>query len=219
MVNRTMHPNPSANRRELWAETFTPALAELRAKISLREPVRIMAASGVQWDALANEFRLTCLDEGYRISWPELVAFPSESAQPCAPYLQGLFLYYLAMADGEPQTNRWISFRELPDGWLYHQAFQGYSGDELARAIGNDIDRLAISATAVGGQRQPIGDLGFAFDALPRLRLALVYWLGDEEFTPRAQVLFDASAGHYLPVDGLAGMGRRLVTRLLRHLA
>ena len=75
---------------------------------------------------------------------------------------------------------------------------------------------LPAAAETVGGVKIDVGDCGYAFQVLPRVQLAIVYWLGDEEFPPQAQVLFDAAASHYLPVDGLALLGSDLVRRLLK---
>ena len=159
---------------------------------------------------------LDWLGELYRIAWPALVAYPADGPAPCPAHIQGLLLYYLDRADGAPLADHWIAFRELPDGWLYHQAFQGYTGHVLVQTLGNDLGAFAAAAEAIGGERIDVGDCGYAFQTLPRIRLAVVYWRGDEEFPPQAQVLFDAAASHYLPVDGLALLGSDLVQRLLK---
>jgi len=59
--------------------------------------------------------------------------------------------------------------------------------------------------------------VGFAFVALPRLRLAVAFWEGDDEMPAQARVLFDAAASHYLDAAGLAGLGGQLTGRLLRR--
>jgi hypothetical protein len=61
-----------------------------------------------------------------------------------------------------------------------------------------------------------IGDAGYAFTVLPRVHLGLVYWEGDEEFPSQAQVLFEDTAAHYLPTDGLAILGSQLVDKVLK---
>jgi hypothetical protein len=216
-------------QRAAWAETFQPVLEDLRNRVRQREPAQVAAASGAVWDpdagsalrqaqdaACEQALHLACLGDAFRVSWPELVAYADvEPDQPCGPDLQGLILYYLALADGTPPAGRWIAFRELPDGWLYHQAFQSYTGDELVRAWGNDLDAFANAAARLQGRAIEIGDVGFAFDLLPRVSVAVVYWAGDEEFPPNAQVLFDAAASHYLTTDGLAVLGHHLMHRLL----
>jgi hypothetical protein len=60
------------------------------------------------------------------------------------------------------------------------------------------------------------GDASFSFRPLPRLALACVLWLGDDEVPGSAKVLFDAAAGHYLPTEDLAGDGGMLAGRLLK---
>jgi hypothetical protein len=202
--------------RQAWAESFKPVLSELRAKIWARPPEQVASASGAVWRPEDSELRLSCLDEAYRVPWSDLVVYSGETAEAGSTTLQGLVLYYLSMAEGTPRAGQWISFRDLPDGWLYHEAFQGYSGDVLVERLGYDgAGRLSKAAAAIGGQKIEIGDAAYAFNALPRVQLAAVYWQGDEEFAPRAQVLFDATASHYLTTDGLAVLGSRLVHRLL----
>ena len=68
----------------------------------------------------------------------------------------------------------------------------------------------------VGGQEITYGDAGFAFRMLPRVNLALVYHLGDEDFPASCQVLYDASTGHYLPIDVSAILGSMLARAVMR---
>ncbi|MBS1253854.1 MAG: hypothetical protein MAG451_02908 [Anaerolineales bacterium] len=214
----TENPVTAANRsRAAWAETFEPVLSELREQIRQRDPEQTAVAADVSWHADKEEFRLHCLGCEYRLTWPALVPYPVDSAEdPCDANLQGILLYYLSMADGTPLAGKWIAFRELPDGWLYHQAFQGYTGDELVRAWGNDVDAFIDAAEQLGGWEIDIGDAGYAFEVMPRVRMAVVYWLGDDEFPPNAKVLFDESAGHYLTTDGLAVLGHHFMHQLLK---
>ncbi len=98
---------------------------------------------------------------------------------------------------------------------FYHEAYQGYSGDRLAKAIDNRTSVFERAAKALGGQRLELGDAAFAFRALPRVQVAAIYYAGDEDFPASANVLFDSSASHYLPTDALAGVGSALVDRLV----
>ena len=196
-------------------DSFAPVLADLRSTLQGRSVDQLAAATGATWDRHAGEFRFCWLDTPYRMTWPDAVVFAGANGEPAPANIQGLFLYYFSLADGVPAANRWISFRELPDGWLYHQAFQSYTGDRLIKAVGEELCKLSGAAEALNGQPLGIGDCGHAFQVLPRVRLAVTYWRGDEDFGPQAQVLFDAAASHYLPTDGLALLGSNLVKRLL----
>jgi hypothetical protein len=138
-------------------------------------------------------------------------------------------LHYLMTALGSapaeqalPLAARWLTFRQLPDGLFYAQAFAVHAEDLLARRFGNDADALGRAAQTIDGQplTTPAGaglappDAAFRFQAFPRLALAVQLWEGDEEFPGRVQVLFDAHAGHYLPTEDLSGIGDWLAHKL-----
>lgn len=163
-----------------------------------------------------GELQVQLLNKKYIIPYPELVAHEAESRVECEAEVQALLLHYLGLADGTPLAHRWVSFSELPNGGFYYRAFQSYSGDRLVRSFGNDLEGFCRAAEETGGIRISFGDASFSFQALPRVSLAIVYWVGDEEFPPTAKVLFDASASHYLPIDGLAVLGRWLCSKLIK---
>ena len=205
------------DNRAAWNASFEPVVAGLRRTLLARRPQELGRLAGVNWDADVSEFGVSWLLTDYRITWPDLVVHAGAGSQVCPASVQGLFLYYLSLADGTPPAGAWLSFRELPDGWLYHLAFHSYTGAVLVRTFAGDTAALARGAVRVGGNAIDVGDCGYEFQVLPRVKLAIVYWCGDEEFPPDAQVLFDAAASHYLPVDGLAYLASHLVQQVIKE--
>jgi len=130
--------------------------------------------------------------------------------------IQIVLLHYLLTADGTPPADRWLAFRELPDGLFYAQAFAGHAEGLLAEKLGADLPRFRRAAEALGGQPLDLADAAYRFPAFPRLAVAALLWEGDEDFPAQARILFDANAGHYLPTEDLAGMGDWLAHRLTR---
>ena len=179
----------------------------------------LAARSGAKYkwlDEERGELRLTLWGQVYLVTYPDFIAYEEESGEICSLWRQGLFLHYLRTADGQPLADRWVSLREIEGGEFYHRASQGYSGDRLAKHFGNDVEAFRRAAERAGGERRDLGDAAYSFLALPRVPLAVIYWKGDEEFPSTAQVLFDTSAGHYLPVDLLSLLGSELCDRILR---
>ena len=131
--------------------------------------------------------------------------------------LQILFLHYLLTADGRPLSGEWVSFRELPDGMFYQQAFRQRSFLPLEGRFGHNRPAFERAATALGGEKLDLAESSFRFHALPRVPLAALLWTGDEEVPPAVQILFDASAGGYLPTEDLAMVGGMLSGSLLRY--
>jgi hypothetical protein len=127
-------------------------------------------------------------------------------------FTKALILSYMVTADGTTPSKRWVAFRELPDGLFYAQAFRGYAENRLVRELGDGgLPALDRAAEQLDGEPIDIGDAGYSFAVLPRVRIATVYWLGDEDFPSRTSVLFEDTAPHYMSTDGLAILGSRLV--------
>jgi len=183
---------------------------ELRSRLKGRSPEELAACTGAQYDPSRNEFSLFIWGKEFNLSFP---GFETPSSSPSA---LALLLYYFVTADGLPLSGRWISFGDLDGGRFYNQAFQGYTGGELARSFRNDRERFMKAAFLNGGILTPNapGDVAYFYQALPRVPLLLIYWEGDEDFPASYQVLFDAVTSHYLPTDACAILGSTLTGKI-----
>lgn len=202
------------------ADSLLPFIRQARVELKEADLVVLAARSGAKYkrlDEARGEVRLTLWGQGYLVTYPDFIAYEEENGEICSLWRQALFLHYLRTADGQPLADRWVSLREIEGGEFYHRASQGYSGDRVAKHFGNDVEAFRRAAERAGGERRDLGDAAYAFLPLPRVPLVVIYWKGDDEFSPTAQVLFDASAGHYLPVDLLSLLGSELCDRIIRH--
>lgn len=197
-----------------WMDTLLPKLDEMRRALSGQTPQTVALLTGAAMDD-DNTLRLPLWADEWLVSFPA-VDISGADGRPCPPDRLVMLLYYLLHADGVGPAGRWIAFHDLPNGTFYNQAFQGYSGNKLAGYFVNNIEAFREAARSLGGSAQELGDTAYAFRPLPRVLLAAQYWQGDDEFAPRAYILFDASAGHYLPTDGLAILGSQLVGKLIK---
>lgn len=198
-----MKPNPT------WEKSLEPQIAQAREELRQRDPRAVADNSGAiyyETEEGKGYFKLRFFGRSYTIRWPELEVRDPEG-HSCSNPIQAALLQYLVLADGTPLANQWVSLRELPNGAFYERAFQGYSGNLLVRAFKNDIKSFCNAALKLGGEPLELGDAAFRFWALPRIPLAVVYWLGGDEFPASAQVLFDASAGHYHHLEMMAHLG------------
>lgn len=130
---------------------------------------------------------------------------------------QALLLHHLHHSQGAAVAGSWMAFSELPDGRFYAQAFQGYTGQPLARRFGQDADAFAAAALAAGGVPVPFADRAFAFRPLPHTPLLAACWQGDDDFPASYRILFDVSAPRHLSTDACAILGSMLVRRLVRQ--
>ncbi len=88
--------------------------------------------------------------------FPDLQVRLDATGKPCGLNRSSMFYYYLLMQtvalDGKVGRYR---FRDLPGGMFYHQAYQGYSGDRLAKAIDNHSSYLSELRERSGWSSSP----------------------------------------------------------------
>jgi Domain of unknown function (DUF3786) len=207
--NETPHPSKPA---------LAARVDELRAALQ-QIPVNLLVErTGATYQAIGpgrGEFRLSLFDSPAILTHPGLIGFDAKDNELPLP-VQAVLAYYLYTSDGAPLSRQWVSFADLPDGRMYNPAFQGYSGDELVKAFGLDVEGFKLACEKCGGAATPVGDAAFIFYALPRLPLLVNYWCGDEDFPSSCKILFDSSVSHYLPTDVCAILGSMLTHRILK---
>jgi len=168
----------------------------------------------------AGVFRLVYWGREITMFYPEFVCLDAESGRELGLMDQAMLAYYLSTSDGTPLTGQWIAFSQLPDGTFYTQAFQGYTGGELAKTFGDDADYFARAGTSVAGNiplpSDAPGDKALAFQVLPNVGLLVTCWLGDEDFPTSYRILFDAAAGRHLTTDAYAIMGSMLTKKIIK---
>jgi hypothetical protein len=200
---------------QAWQQSMLRQLDALRETLRAIQPGRLAAKSGAILEG--QQIHLDYWGEPATISLPELKAVKSADGSEYPVYDTGMLLYYLQEADGTPMADRWIGYRELPGGSFYSQAFQGYTGDRLAKIYGEKNQAYEQAAKFLDGVHLGgLPGIAYAFLPLPRIRLATILYPGDEEFAARASVLFDAAASHYMTTDGLALLGAGLVARIIQ---
>ena len=201
---------------QAWLESMSRQLDVLRAAVINKHPGRLAVNCG--GTLVDHKIQLQYWGQKYEISCSNFTAHKVSDGSECSVYDAGMLLYYLREADGTPLADHWIGYRELPGGNFYSQAFQGYSGDRLAREYGEQPEAYIKAAQGLGGMPLTgLPGLSYSFLPLPRIRLASILYPGDDEFPARASVLFDAAASHYMTTDGLALLGAGLVGRLIKQ--
>ena len=195
------------------------ALLLARERLRSRPPMEVAFRTGVRYREVGDRagfFELSFLNRPFQVTYPDGLAKPAETAEQPKHAHCLLMLHYLVHGDGHRLADRWVAFRELPNGLIYEEVFRQRVEPPLTSAFGQRLDRFRGAARALGGRPIEFGDAAFMFDALPRVRMSVILHRGDEEFPPAARVLYDGASGHYLPTEDLAVLGGILVAALLK---
>jgi Domain of unknown function (DUF3786) len=203
------------NQLQPQIDKLAPVVKEAQAKLRQIDRAVVADRSGATINQDGN-LRVEFLRRAYVIDPAEWTITRADAGAAPPALTQSLILTYLHMSDGTPPIDRWVSFRELPDGLFYAQAFQGYTGAALVRDLNGDVAAFKQASEKLQGVALAIGDAGYVFQVLPHLKLAVVMWAGDDESPSQAQVLFQESASHYLMTEALAIVGSLLTGQIVK---
>ena len=199
------------------APGFSRRAEELRAELRRLPGGALAERTGTTYDHTSGGFDFFFNGQAIRAVYPEMI-FSQAAGKELPDFQQLELLYYFAAADGVPLTGRYVSFADLPGGRTYDQAFQGYTGNEIVRAFGENIVAFQTACLKSNGQPAAFGDAAYTFQILPNIPLQLVYWLGDEDFPSSCKILFDAAATHFYPIEGCAILGNGLAHRIIKNI-
>jgi hypothetical protein len=201
-------PNPLGDRVD-----------EIRDNLKNKKPEQLASRTGTLYSPKGDsggEFQFSFWSRELVLEFPEFTGHFVDTGDAINTFDLTMLAYYFDLSDGAPIANEWIAFNQIPGGMFYAQAFQGYSGDELAKVFGNDSDAFIDANERLGGRREFFGNLAFSYQVLPRVPIMVVCWLGDEDFPPSYRMLFDANAHHHLVTDAYAILGSNLTRRLIK---
>ena len=108
---------------------------------------------------------------------------------------------YLALARDVLPTGRLINPVNMKSGQLFFRGSHVLPLDSVAEKYGNDRNGFLEKGRALGGETVAFGDASFRVHPLPRVPVVLILWCADEEFPPRADILFDSCCEFQLPID------------------
>lgn len=115
-----------------------------------------------------------------------------KTGQPVKPDLKIIVLHYL-MCDNFSRTGKIITFRDLPGGQFYLEPYRSRSINILISRIKNDTDLLKRNLSRFEWKETSPGDVGAEIHAVGKIHVNLVYYRGDEEMPPSADILYDSS--------------------------
>ena len=187
--------------------------AVLWERLQAADPAEVAARAAVRWDPDAQAYHVPLVDLDIRVTPAERQVAGPDGFPGWEPMLSSI--QYLLTAQDAPLAAEWVSPLSLPYGDLFFRGPHDLPSPGIEGAYGQDRDAFCRAAEALGGEALDMGDAAFAFQVLPRIPIAVVLWLADDEFPARAQFLFDGSACRQLPLDALWLLTKILARRLV----
>ena len=159
--------------------------------------------------------RLRALGKNMAQDLSDFSLVDTDAAKPVKTGDQLLVLHYLLCESAVIPTGKLISFRGYPEGQFYWQPFQARTVNPLLGRIGNNLELLKEHLSRFDWEPVAMGDFGTRIHIIGPLWLTLSYHLGDDEFPPSADVLFDACITQVFVAEDVAVLASRICLGLL----
>ena len=156
-------------------------------------------AFDTNWELRSGDFRL----------------MNAETNEPAKPIDRILVLHYLNCDLPVPETNMFISFRDLPGGQFYWQSLRSRTVQPLVDKFQNNLDQLSKNLNRFDWKPIKYGDLGARIHVVGRLDITLIYRRADEEFPPTADILFTDNIKRVYTTEDVTVLGSRICLGLL----
>ncbi len=185
-------------------EGYLRALEIASNEFAQRDPEMMARASKASYQQENNIIKLPLLNDCYHVHHPSARVIKEKDQQEASVAYRVLLLHYLLEARGIPLKNSLISFKEVEGGMVYFDAFRRRAIKPLVNVFGQNPEKMVAAGKKLGGEELDLADAALVFKVLPAIPITYALWMGEDNISPRASILFDASVKAYLPMEDLA---------------
>jgi hypothetical protein len=126
------------------------------------------------------------------------------------PLLSLATVMYLKGIDGVyPMGRDIVGAKDLKEGHFFTGPHE-FRTQPLLHRFADDLQGFKTAAKYLEGEPVEMADAAFRLLPFPRVPLYFLLWLGDEEFKPRFQILFDRSIETCLAADAIWALVNRV---------
>lgn len=172
-----------------------------------RDPIDISEKSTCPYDPETTMFTVTLMGEDYKVKYPEGDVLQGDGSAFDDYKSMTMILRYLLNAKGVPSMGTTIAYRDISGGNHYFKSFEGRCLKRFAFTFSFDVEGLKRAMEKLEAEPQKNGDLSYRFQFVNNMYLTIILWLGDDEFPPESQILFDSNITSGFDAEDLAVMG------------
>lgn len=152
----------------------------------------------ILYDAETQKFRFRFMGHSYEAGYPvfdvRLLDAEDDGKDLLMHHLPArtFLLRYLLEGQYIKGSGKFMTFREVPTyGELYIQPFTGRCLKRLTYGFGYKLKAFAEAMERIpGAEKLSVGDVSYEFELINGYRMQFLFWEGDDEFPPSAQILY-----------------------------
>jgi len=174
----------------------------LFTRLAAFDPIDVCTRTGCHYNETDKVYSLRYWGDDYRVDClTRTIKRRTSSGTEPHDYLPVFIINYLMQAKKVPLSGEWISEKDFPGGVTFFRAPHEIPTQLLSSRFRNDLETFARSCEQLGGRRLDMADSSYAFMPHEHISIAMLYWVGDEDFPAEAKLLFDKSISKSLALD------------------
>ncbi len=167
-----------------------------------KDPKDICQKALCKYDELNKSYTLSVWGDEYIIYPHELrVDCISSTTNKHDEYFCLFIIYYLIKSIEIEACNEWISEKDIPGGATFFRGPHEIPTHLISGLYGNNIEEFRKRCLQLYGTPIDIADAAFRFNITQRIPVAVLYWQGDNDFSPQAKILYDKTIIRHLTSD------------------
>ena len=169
-------------------------------KFHTLDPKEAAQRLNILYDENAKKFQLRLLGHLYEVEYPDFHVTVLDKTQEdmekdllmSSLPAQTFIMRYLLEGQYIASSGKFMTFREVPTyGELYIQPFTGRCIKRLTYGFGYKLKAFSEAMEKIPGcEKIDMGDVAYEFELVNGYRMRFIFWEGDEEFPPSAQILY-----------------------------
>ncbi|MDR0476519.1 MAG: DUF3786 domain-containing protein [Desulfobulbaceae bacterium] len=191
------------------------------AELAQAKPEKLCAGGRAAYDPATGRYRIRIWNEDYTFDGRNRLVSVAPTASSTLteefdPERFSVFViwYLLHPMMAVPHTGTWISENDFPGGNTFFRGPHQIPGNKVAVACDGNLGHFTAAGQRLGGEKLTMGDAAFRFAITPDIAVAVLLWLGDEDFPAEAKVLFDQGLIGKLPLDLVWSLASGVCKRL-----
>lgn len=116
------------------------------------------------------------------------------------------------------EGSKMVPFREIREAAVFERAYERSALEPLKKHFAGRPQELLKAGLKLGGIREKYGDVSLTLHAFPKISLTYIFWDGDEEFPPSANILFQDTIAQWTHPESVPTLAQIGTERLIHPL-
>lgn len=188
-------------------------------ELSEQDPIDVCRRALCSYDDTNKFYSLSVWGEAYKIYPHQFrIEFFNECHTSSHPYLDLFTVHYLLKAKEIEPSNQWISEKDIPGGSTFFRGPHEIPTNLITVQFKDDIESFKNKCEELMGSPLDLADAAFAFKITPRIPVAVLYWVGDNEFPAESKILYDKTIAEQLASDIIYALAVEICERISKSM-